>query len=48
MRILREDGMVTPQTAPVARGVLTAAASTYLVAALTSIAMLIFILGARR
>jgi hypothetical protein len=28
--------------------VLTAAASTYLVAALTSIAMLIFILGARR
>jgi len=48
MRILREDGMVTPQTAPVARSVLTAAASTYIVAALTSIAMLIFILGARR
>jgi Zn-dependent membrane protease YugP len=40
--------MVDAQTAPVARGVLTAAATTYIVAALTSIAMLIFILGARR
>ena len=48
MRILREDGMVDAQTAPVARGVLTAAATTYIVAALTSIAMLLFILGARR
>lgn len=48
MRILREDGMIDAQTAPAARRVLTAAASTYIVAALTSIAMLIFILGARR
>ena len=48
MRILREDGMIDQQTAPAARGVLVAAASTYLVAALTSIAMLIYILGARR
>ena len=48
MRMLREEGLLTPQTAPAARGVLTAAASTYIVAALTSIAMLIYILGARR
>lgn len=48
MRILREDGMVDAQTAPVARRVLTAAASTYIVAALTSIAMLIYLLGMRR
>ncbi|MGI9116686.1 MAG: zinc metallopeptidase [Gaiellales bacterium] len=48
MRILREDGMVDAQDAPAARRVLTAAASTYIVAALTSIAMLIYILGARR
>lgn len=48
MRILREDGMIDSQTAPAARGVLVAAASTYLVAALTSIAMLIYLLGARR
>ena len=48
LRMLREEGLITPQTEPAARGVLTAAASTYLVAALTSIAMLIYILGARR
>lgn len=48
LRILREDGMIDAQTAPAARGVLTAAASTYIVAALTSIAMLIYILGVRR
>ena len=48
MRMLREEGLITPQTEPAARGVLTAAASTYIVAALTSIAMLIYILGMRR
>ncbi len=48
MRILREDGMIDASSAPAARRVLTAAASTYIVAALTSIAMLIYILGARR
>ena len=48
LRMLREEGLLTPDTAPAVRGVLTAAASTYLVAALTSIAMLIYLLGARR
>jgi Zn-dependent membrane protease YugP len=48
MRCIRELGLLPETDAPAARGVLVAAAGTYLVAALTSIAMLVYMLGARR
>ena len=48
LRLIREHGLLPEADVPSARGVLVAAASTYLVAALTSIAMLVYMLGARR
>ena len=48
MAMLTAQGIITPQEAPVARKVLTAAAFTYVVAALVSIMQIVYLLGAAR
>ncbi len=48
MQMLTAQGIITPQEAPVARKVLTAAAFTYIVAALVSIVQIVYLLGLAR
>ena len=48
MSMLTAQGIITPTEAPVARRVLTAAAFTYIVAALISIMQIVYLLGVAR
>jgi Zn-dependent membrane protease YugP len=48
MSMLTAQGIITPTEAPVARKVLTAAAFTYVVAALVSIMQIVYLLGVAR
>ena len=48
MSMLTAQGIITPTEAPVARRVLTAAAFTYVVAALISIMQIVYLLGLAR
>lgn len=48
MRMIREQQLLTADALPAARGALTAAASTYLVALISSAVTLLLILGTRR
>ena len=48
MSMLTAQGIITPAEAPVARRVLTAAAFTYVVAALISIMQIVYLIGLTR
>ena len=48
MSMLTAQGIITPTEAPVARRVLTAAAFTYVVAALISIMQIVYLIGLTR